>query len=57
MNDKRKNHRMRSIVNFGIHMGKSSIENAAEYLKEHNVPLHISIRVLANNHTRMEWSK
>ncbi len=55
--DSRKNHTMRSIVNFGIVLAKEDIENAAAYLAEHNVPLHVAHRVLLGNPKPMEWTK
>ena len=55
--DSRKNHIMRSVVEFGKALAREDVDNAAQYLRDHNVPLNIAIRVLANNHTNMEWSK
>ena len=55
--DSRKNHLMRSVVEFGTVLAAESIDNAADYLRQHSVPLHIAVRVLANNQTKVEWSK
>lgn len=57
MRDSRKNNLMRSVVEFGKALAKEDIDNAADYLRQHGVPLHVAVRVLANNHTKMEWSK
>lgn len=55
--ESRQNHLMRAVVNFGQTLAREDIDNAARYLQEHGVPLHIALRVLTNNHTQMEWSK
>ncbi len=44
--DSRKNHLMRAVVNFGQVLARGSKSNAAQYLKEHGVPLHVAERVL-----------
>lgn len=44
--DSRKNHLMRSVINFGKVLARGSKSNAAQYLKEHGVPLHVAERVL-----------
>lgn len=55
--DSRKNHLMRSVVEFGKVLAQEDIDIAAQYLRDHNVPLNIAVRVLANGHTHLNWSK
>lgn len=44
--DSRKNHLMRSIVNFGQVLARGSLGNAAQYLKDHGVPWSVAARLL-----------
>lgn len=44
--DRRFNHTMRTLVNLAGVLAQSSTFNAAEYLRDHRVPLRIAIRVL-----------
>ena len=44
--ERRTNHTMRTLVNLAIVLAKSSTLNAAEFLRDHRVPLKIAVRVL-----------
>ena len=44
--DSRKNHLMRSVVNFGQVLARGSLGNAAQYMKEHGVPWPVAARLL-----------
>lgn len=46
MTDNRSNQTMRTIVNLGQRLAHSSIRNAAEYMRDHRVPLAVAERVL-----------
>lgn len=55
--EKRADHHTRAIVNLALALAKTSIEGAAEFMHEHNVPLHVAVRVLLGNPKPMYWSK
>lgn len=46
------------MVNFALILAKESMDNALDFLVTHNVPLHVTVRVLlGKNDMRMEWTK
>lgn len=45
-NDRRSNHTMRTLVSLAGVLAQSSTLNAAEFLRDHRVPLKVAIRVL-----------
>ena len=46
MTENRNNQMMRTIVSLGQRLANSSIRNAAEYMRDHRVPLAVAKRVL-----------
>lgn len=44
--DSRKNHLMRSVVNFGLQLARGDIGNAARYMADHKVPAPVAFRTL-----------
>ena len=46
MTENRNNQMMRTIVSLGQKLAHSSIRNAAEYMRDHRVPLTVAKRVL-----------
>lgn len=44
--DPRKNHLLRSVVNFGLQLARNDLGNAARYMADHQVPEHVALRTL-----------
>lgn len=46
-NNRRTNHRLRAVVHYAQALAKGSRANAADYLRRHDCPLEVAVRVLA----------
>jgi hypothetical protein len=45
-NNRRTNHRLRAVVHYAQALAKESRANAADYLRRHECPVEVAVRVL-----------